>query len=134
MVTVNGNRATFQFFRPGAASVWIVGDFNSWRPGELAMTPDGKGHWQATIYLSPGSHRFRYVADGLAFIDYASFGVEPGPFGYDSVVHVCASRRAQSRARGILLEGPEMGAGSTDQGSSFAASWGRRSGQYEPQR
>jgi hypothetical protein len=38
--------------------------------------------------LSPGDHRFRYVADGRAFADYASFGLELGPFGYDSVVRV----------------------------------------------
>lgn len=88
MVTVNGNQAIFDFFRPGAARVWLMGDFNSWRQEELAMSCDKKGHWRAILRLPSGDHRFRYVADGRAFVDFASFGVAPGPFGYDSVVHI----------------------------------------------
>jgi len=92
MVTVDGHRATFKFFRPDAARVWLIGDFNGWREGELAMTLDEEGFWRASLDLSPGSHRFRYVADGQSFADYASFGVEPGPFGHDSIVRVDSTR------------------------------------------
>ena len=42
----------------------------------------------AAINLPPGSYRFRYWADGQWFCDYAAFGVEPGPFGLDSVVRI----------------------------------------------
>lgn len=88
MVTVNGNRVAFHFFRPSAARVCLIGEFNDWRDGLLPMTVDSEGYWRASLCLPPGNYRFRYISDGQAFADYASFGLEPGPFGYDSVVSV----------------------------------------------
>ena len=92
MVTVNGNRAEFSFFRPQAQSVYLTGEFNGWRHGELSMTCD-QGYWRASIHLSVGEYKFHYVADGQHFVDYAAFGLEPGPFGLDSVVRIAASSR-----------------------------------------
>jgi 1,4-alpha-glucan branching enzyme len=89
MVTVNGNRAEFSFFRPQAHSVHLIGDFNGWMDGSLSMTCNG-GYWHAGIRLPAGDYKFRYVADGHHFVDYAAFGVEPGPFGFDSVVRIAA--------------------------------------------
>lgn len=88
MVTVDGNRVVFQFFRPDAEKVWLIGEFNNWREGELPMSRDERGYWRAALYLPPGYHRFRYLADDQPYSDYASFGVAPGPFGFDSVVHI----------------------------------------------
>lgn len=87
MVTVNGNHAEFRFFRPKASRVYLTGDFNAWRDGDLRMTCEG-GYWRAGIRLSSGVYRFRYVADGQRFTDYAAFGIERGMDGFDSVVRI----------------------------------------------
>jgi hypothetical protein len=89
MVTVSGNRAEFNFYRPKARSVHLTGDFNGWRDGDLSMICD-RGYWHAGIRLPAGDYRFRYVADGQGFVDSAAFGVEPGPFGFDSVVRIAS--------------------------------------------
>ena len=88
MVSVQGNWVEFSFFRPDAGCVFVAGDFNSWREGELAMTPDARGYWRARMRLPAGEFKFRYCADGAWYADYAAFGVEPGQFGLDSVVRV----------------------------------------------
>ena len=89
MVTVDGNRAEFSFFRPKAHSVHLIGEFNGWQEGYLSMTCD-RGYWRAWIRLPVGEYRFHYVADGQHFVDYAAFGIEPGPFGLDSVVRIAS--------------------------------------------
>ncbi len=88
MVTVKGEWVEFRFFRPGARRVTLAGDFNNWRDDEVAMRDEGNGYWSARLRLPVGEFRFRYVADGAWYADYAAFGVEPGQFGLDSVVRV----------------------------------------------
>ena len=92
MVNVNGEWAEFRFYRPDAATVYLVGDFNDWRKGQLAMARRSDGHWVARIHLPAGEFKFRYYADGQWFTDYAAFGVAPGRFGMDSVVRVAPQR------------------------------------------
>lgn len=91
MVTVQGNYVQFRFFRPQARQVHLVGDFNGWADGELPMVRSGDGYWLAVVRLPYGSYRFRYRADGEWFTDFAAFGVEYGPMGIDSIVHVAAA-------------------------------------------
>lgn len=88
MVSVEGNKVVFRFFRPQAKRVHLAGDFNGWRENELAMTRDASGYWQAVLYLPQGDYRFRYRADNSWFTDYAAYGVEYGPYGADAVVRV----------------------------------------------
>ncbi len=88
MVKVRDNWVEFAFYRPGAQRVFLAGDFNDWHPGELPMVPAGRGYWMAKMRLPAGEFKFRYFADGEWFTDYAAFGVEPGRFGWDSVVRV----------------------------------------------
>ncbi|MFB3893577.1 MAG: glycogen-binding domain-containing protein [Phycisphaerae bacterium] len=88
MVYVKGCYATFRFYRPRAREVYLAGTFNNWRPDELRMTPTGDGWWRAGLLLPPGDHRFRYIADGQWFTDYAAFGIEYGPLGPDSALHI----------------------------------------------
>jgi len=87
VVTLAGNRADFFFFRPHARRVCLVGDFNAWRHDEAPMCRGGRW-WTATLFLPDGKYRFRYIADGDAFTDYAAFGVEPGPNGFDGIILV----------------------------------------------
>jgi 1,4-alpha-glucan branching enzyme len=88
MVRVNGNWVEFDFYRPSAGRVHLVGDFNEWRAGELPMTRGESGYWHAKMRLPDGEFKFRYCADGAWFTDFAAFGVEPGRFGLDSVLRV----------------------------------------------
>lgn len=86
MVSVTGNTATFRFLRPGAASVHLAGSFNGWRSDELKMVSTGDGWWEARLTLPPGEYRFRYLADGRWFADFAAFGVKEGEHGLDSIL------------------------------------------------
>ena len=89
MVTVNEDGYTeFHFFRPNAANVFVAGDFNEWRTDQLKMLSAGQGYWVLKLRLPAGDYRFRYVADGAWYTDFAAFGVEPGQFGMHAVLRV----------------------------------------------
>jgi len=89
MVTIREDgQAEFRFFRPGVSRVFLAGDFNDWRTDQLRMSPCGGGYWSLRLTLAPGDYRFRYVADGLWYTDFAASGVEPGQFGLDSCLLV----------------------------------------------
>lgn len=107
MVEVRNGWVVFQFFRPRAGQVDLVGDFNGWRTGQLPMQRDEGGYWTAALRLPPGSYRFLYCADGRWFCDFAAFGVEHGPFGPDGVVHVAQGPDAgqDSRQSGSVTPG-----------------------------
>jgi 1,4-alpha-glucan branching enzyme len=103
MVTTHGSTVEFRFFKPVAREVFLVGDFMDWQERRCPMHLNRKGEWTARIELPPGEHRFRYLADGQWFTDYAAFGLEMGPFGFDSLVRVREAHphHAQRRARSI---------------------------------
>ena len=88
MVTLKDELVEFSFYRPGANEVFIIGDFNGWQYGAMSMERQDDGYWLSKLELPPGEFKFRYFADGQWFTDYAAFGVEPGVFGFDSVVRV----------------------------------------------
>ncbi len=88
MVTFTEGWVEFTFYRPGAERVYLAGDFNDWRERELSMSRSDDGYWRARVRLPAGEFRFRYLADGQWFADYAAFGLEPGRFGLDSIVRV----------------------------------------------
>ena len=101
-VTVDGF-VEFRFYRPQASKVSVVGEFNSWLEGLTPMKPDGDGWWTASTTLKPGEYRFRYVADGVWYTDYASHGIEQAPNGYNAVLVVSGKRRAA-----VLVDEEEM--------------------------
>lgn len=105
MVTVEGRTASFRFLRPSAGRVFLAGDFNGWKPGDLAMIREADGFWTATLRLAPGEYRFRYWADGQWFVDYAAFGVEHGPFGLDGMVRVAeAAGEPEDRLPSVVCQ------------------------------
>lgn len=121
MVRVKGERVEFRFFRPHARSVCLAGDFNGWRWNEMWMSHQPDGYWAIGLTLRPGVYKFRYCADGECFTDYAAFGIEMGPFGWDSVVRVAVSPPAPRRrpaapqwfaVRGAAQEAPAFAADS----------------------
>jgi 1,4-alpha-glucan branching enzyme len=65
----------FSFYRPGVRQVAIATDVTDWQP-DHAMHAQGNGWWTAAVPLPGGEYRFRYLADGVWYADYASNGVE----------------------------------------------------------
>ncbi len=105
MVRIHGESVEFRFTHPLARRVFLVGDFNGWKPEELAMGRESSGQWVARLRLPPGGYRFRYLADGLWFSDYEASGVVSGPGGADSLAWVarpCAGRRARRRPGSVV--------------------------------
>jgi 1,4-alpha-glucan branching enzyme len=91
VIDITEHDVEFCFFRPQAGKVDLVGDFNQWREGQAPMSRCADGYWRARLTLPPGKFRFRYRADGAWYTDFAAFGVESGPFGWNSVVVVAES-------------------------------------------
>jgi 1,4-alpha-glucan branching enzyme len=89
MVTLQrGSQAEFHFFRPQARHVFLVGDFNGWSRTLTPMKRSPSGEWTYATRLPRGVYQFKYLADGEWFLDYAAFGLEQGPFGWNSVLVV----------------------------------------------
>jgi len=86
-ITQDGH-VQFRFFRPNVDSVRLVGDFNGWGGEGLAMMSRGDGWWTADVRVGAGDYRFRYLADGNWFPDYAAFGVELTKTGCHSILRV----------------------------------------------
>jgi 1,4-alpha-glucan branching enzyme len=78
----------FWFYRRDVRDVRVVGDFAGWSARSLEMAGKGDGWWRLTGMLAAGEYRFRYVADGQCFPDYASNGIEMGDLGVNSVLIV----------------------------------------------
>jgi len=53
---------------------WGIQQLDRWN-----FTDDARRRWvvDASTKLSPGDYRFRYVADGVWYTDYASHGIGP---------------------------------------------------------
>lgn len=95
MTSVKGDGSVeFRFYRPWVSHVSVAGDFNGWRDGPLSMQPQGDGWWVANVDLPPGEYRFRYVADGRWYTDYAAHGVELSTAGWNAVLVVPKRRMA----------------------------------------
>lgn len=63
----------FQCSAPGAAAVYLAGDFNTWAENVNGVIsdakykmdgPDANGLWQKTVALSPGMHKFKFNLGG----------------------------------------------------------------------
>lgn len=76
----------FRFYRPQVNQVKLAGDFSQWVRQAISMQPAGGGWWTAKLTLPPGDYRFRYIADGIWFTDYAAHGIEACEDGWNSVV------------------------------------------------
>jgi 1,4-alpha-glucan branching enzyme len=84
----SGGSVEFRFYRSQAKHVFVAGDFNRWSKSATPMIPDADGWWVAKLPLPAGEYRFRYVADGHWYTDFASHGVERSQLGWNSVLVV----------------------------------------------
>jgi hypothetical protein len=68
-----------------AKKVFVAGSFNNWKPDELAMTKTANG-WQLPLYLTEGTHTYKFVADGKWYSDPGNKEQLPdGNGGFNSV-------------------------------------------------
>jgi chromosome partitioning protein len=72
---------TFEFAAGTAASVFVVGDFNNWIPGDDAKLDNVDGVWKKRLNLKPGSYKYRFVIDGKWQQDPTNPAAEINPFG-----------------------------------------------------
>ena len=54
----------FTYENPGAGSVSLVGDFNSWSTTATPMTKDDEGVWRVIVSMAPGTYEYKYVVNG----------------------------------------------------------------------
>jgi 1,4-alpha-glucan branching enzyme len=62
-----------RFFLDGytsASSVMLAGDFNGWKPADLAMRKTAKG-WELPYTLGPGNYQYKFIVDGKWITDPA---------------------------------------------------------------
>ena len=104
MTSVDQNGVVeFWFFRRDVNGVRVVGDFGMSAEGGFAMTGTPDGWWRAKVALDAGEYRFRYVADGTWFPDYASNGVEVTKLGINSVLVVPERRDYAAQANAARM-------------------------------
>ena len=89
MTSVRANgEVEFRFFRPNASEVRLAADFTGWQEQAVPMNHEGNGWWSTRLRLDAGEYKFRYVADGQWFTDFASHGVELKKNVWNSVLLV----------------------------------------------
>jgi 1,4-alpha-glucan branching enzyme len=91
----------FRFFRPLAGNVKVAGDFSDWGRNAIPMNSTGDGWWTVRLALLPGEYRFRYIADGNWFTDFASHGIEICKEGWNSVLLINSSHRLNTGRNNI---------------------------------
>lgn len=68
----------FVLYAPGAQSVALVGDFNSWDTAATPLRRTGaSGAWVVTVPLPPGRYRYAFLIDGTRWL--ADPGAPPAP-------------------------------------------------------
>jgi AMP-activated protein kinase-like protein len=81
---------------PGARSVHVVGSFNDWRTGTIALEDrDQDGVWRGALVLPAGAYEYMFVVDGERWVqDHLAERQVADDFGREnSIVIVRAVRR-----------------------------------------
>ncbi len=67
-IEVDEEEVVFRLDDPGAAKVFLTGDFNNWNPTMDSMVKRG-GVWEVRLYLVPGRYRYMFIVDGESIPD-----------------------------------------------------------------
>lgn len=105
------NLVPFSFPAPEARVVSLVGDFNSWDPKAMPMDKGSDGVWCLRVALKPGSHQYRFIADGIWQDDPAAQQKTANVMGSENCVKIVAAeiiggrtpRPSSTVLRGIRL-------------------------------
>lgn len=92
-----------------AKQVTLSGSFNGWNETELKMERTAYG-WSLPLYLSEGTHTYRFIADGQWLIDPGNPDKLPNEFGeYNSVLGIGSPYRFRldgyTGAKQVVLSG-----------------------------
>ncbi len=60
---------------PGARAVFLVGDFNDWRPDAHPMNRQPDGSWHLAVPVHHGHHHYQFLVDGKPVLDPRATGV-----------------------------------------------------------
>jgi 1,4-alpha-glucan branching enzyme len=91
MNTNKQSKEAFHFVAPESArKVVLVGDFTQWQQNGIPMHRDDNGVWTASVALSPGTHRYRFIVDGQWWDDPACKSRAPNPFGSEDMLRNAA--------------------------------------------
>lgn len=77
---------TFTLLAPEAREVFLVGDFNNWRPDELKARRLKGGIWRKALTLKPGSYQYLFLVDGQWWTDPDNAARVGNPFGTENSV------------------------------------------------
>ena len=66
---------------PGAQNVYVAASFNRWKEKELRMIRF-KGAWMLPLYLSEGTHSYKFIIDGEWITDPANKVTRPDGMGH----------------------------------------------------
>jgi 1,4-alpha-glucan branching enzyme len=88
----NSSKVSVTFEMPAeveAQTLTVVGDFNAWDEKAAPMQRRKDGTWARTIRLEPGAYAYRYLADGVRWLnDWSADRYEPSGLGDDNSVVV----------------------------------------------
>ena len=76
------------FEAPQAERVFVAGDFNHWRAGDLRLRRDETGTWRIPLWLAPGRYEYRFIVDGEWQNDPQASACVPNEFGSSNCVLV----------------------------------------------
>ncbi len=71
----NLRAVNFVCVAPQAASVTLVGDFNTWNPHSHPMSRAPDGSWVLKVELRHGHHRYAFLVDGQLTLDPRGQGI-----------------------------------------------------------
>ena len=81
---------TFSLYAPDAHEVFLLGDFNDWRPDDFKARKFKDGTWRKTLSLKSGVYQYLFLVDGQWWTDPANPNRARNPFGSEnSVIDIC---------------------------------------------
>lgn len=61
--------AEFHLQSPRAQNVYLIGNFNNWKPGTLKMIKNHSGEWSVFVPLPQGRYQYLFIVDGREIAD-----------------------------------------------------------------
>jgi hypothetical protein len=82
--------ALFNVDAPTANDIYVVGNFNDWKPTEeYRLSRLGDGKWEKKLTLTPGRYKYKFLIDGQWVMDSQNNEREQNSFGtFDSVINL----------------------------------------------
>lgn len=78
---------TLELDWPDADFVHVAGQFNDWKPSDIALEKGDDGIWRVTLELKPGRFEYRFIINGRDWIeDPANPDKVPDPYGGNNSV------------------------------------------------